>query len=46
MQFDEIKEKGSKYLFQNYGRADIAFTHGEGMYLYGTDGKKYSGFFK
>ncbi len=41
MQFDEIKEKGSKYLFQNYGRADIAFTHGEGMYLYGTDGKKY-----
>lgn len=41
MQLDEITEKGSKYLFQNYGRADIAFTHGEGMYLYSTDGKKY-----
>jgi acetylornithine/N-succinyldiaminopimelate aminotransferase len=41
MDFDEIKEISGKYLFQNYGRADLAFTHGEGMYLYGTDGKKY-----
>lgn len=41
MQLDEIKAKGSKYLFQNYGRMDLAFTRGEGMYLYGTDGKRY-----
>ena len=24
-----------------YGRIDIAFTHGEGSYLYSEDGKKY-----
>jgi len=35
------KEKTSKYLFQNYARMDICFTHGEGAYLYGTDGKRY-----
>ena len=41
MEFNEIKELSSKYLFQNYGRMDIAFTHGKGAYLYDTDGKEY-----
>lgn len=41
MNLNEIKEISGKYLFQNYGRVDLAFTHGEGMYLYGTDGRKY-----
>ncbi|MDN5357552.1 MAG: acetylornithine/N-succinyldiaminopimelate aminotransferase [Candidatus Methanomethylophilaceae archaeon] len=41
MDFEEIKEMSQKYLFQNYGRIDIAFTHGEGSYLYDTEGKKY-----
>jgi acetylornithine aminotransferase/acetylornithine/N-succinyldiaminopimelate aminotransferase len=41
MQLNEIEKLSSEYLFQNYGRQDIAFTHGEGSYLYSTDGKKY-----
>ncbi len=41
MEFNEIKKLSSQYLFQNYGRMDIAFTHGEGSYLYDTEGKKY-----
>lgn len=41
MDFKEIKETSQKYLFQNYGRRDIAFTHGKGPYLYSTDGKEY-----
>lgn len=41
MDFEEIKEKGSRYLFQNYGRIDLSFTHGEGMRLYDTEGREY-----
>mgnify|MGYP001021846103 CR=1 FL=1 len=41
MDFEEIKEMSQKYLFQNYGRIEVAFTHGEGPYLYDTEGKKY-----
>ena len=41
MKIDEVKEKGSKYLFQNYGRIDLCFDHGEGIYLYDLDGRKY-----
>ena len=41
MQFNEIKETSSKYLFQNYGRIDLSFTHGSGCYLYDTEGKEY-----
>ena len=41
MEFEEIKELSSKYLFQNYGRIDLSFTHGEGCYLYDTEGRKY-----
>ena len=39
--FDEVKQKCDRYLFHNYGRMDLAFTHGEGCYLYGDDGRRY-----
>lgn len=41
MEFNEIKSLGQKYLFQNYGRIDLSFTHGEGMYLFDTKGDAY-----
>ena len=41
MKFEDIKDMGQKYLFQNYGRIDLAFTHGEGVYLYDTEGNPY-----
>lgn len=41
MNIEEIKKTGGKYLFQNYGRQNIAFTHGKGCYLYDTEGKEY-----
>ena len=41
MDFQTVKELGSKYLFQNYGRMDIAFERGEGCYLYDTRGREY-----
>ena len=41
MEFNEVKELSSKYLFQNYGRIDLSFTHGKGCYLYDTEGKEY-----
>ena len=44
MNYKEIEEKSSKYLFQNYGRIPLAFDHGEGAYLYDTEGNKYLDF--
>ena len=41
MQFEEVKALGEKYLFQNYGRLDVAFEYGKGMYLYDAQGKEY-----
>lgn len=41
MEFNEIKNLGEEYLFQNYGRLEVAFDHGEGMYLYDDSGRKY-----
>ena len=41
MKYNEIEKKSSEYLFQNYGRIPLAFDHGEGVYLYDTEGKKY-----
>lgn len=41
MDFDEVKAKSDRYLFQNYGRIPLSFTHGKGCYLYGTDGREY-----
>ena len=37
----DTKEKTLKFLFQNYARMDVCFTHGNGPYVYDTDGKKY-----
>ncbi len=34
-------DRGGRYLFQNYGRMGLAFTHGEGVTLHGTDGREY-----
>ena len=41
MNFNEVKETGENYLFQNYGRLEVTFDHGNGMYLYDTEGKEY-----
>lgn len=41
MDFNQVKELSSKYLFQNYGRIDLSFTHGKGCYLYDTEGREY-----
>jgi acetylornithine aminotransferase/acetylornithine/N-succinyldiaminopimelate aminotransferase len=41
MNLKEIKDLNSEYLFQNYGRMDIAFTRGKGSYLYDTDDNEY-----
>ena len=41
MKFNEVKELGEKYLFQNYGRLNVAFEYGKGMYLYDAEGKEY-----
>ena len=41
MNLTQIKEKGSKSLFQNYGRLDVCFSHGQGAYLYDIEGKEY-----
>jgi len=37
----DTKEKSLKFLFQNYARMDVCFAHGNGAYIYDTDGKKY-----
>lgn len=37
-------EKGRQYVMNTYNRFPIAFEHGEGMYLYDEDGKKYLDF--
>lgn len=41
MSFEEVKAKSDRYLFHNYGRIPLSFTHGEGCYLYGSDGRRY-----
>ena len=41
MNFEEVKDLSSRFLFQNYGRLDLSFTHGSGCYLYDSTGKEY-----
>ena len=41
MDFQEVKAKSDRYLFHNYGRQPLAFTHGSGCHLYGMDGTEY-----
>lgn len=44
METGEIIEKGKKYLMNTYGKLDVAFTHGNGVYVYDNDGNKYVDF--
>ncbi|MDD2216015.1 MAG: acetylornithine/succinylornithine family transaminase, partial [Eubacteriales bacterium] len=44
MDFLTIKELDKNNAIQNYGRYDVAFTYGEGSYLYDSEGKEYLDF--
>ncbi len=40
--YERIVEKDKKYYMNTFGdRTPVSFTHGEGVFLYGSDGKKY-----
>lgn len=41
MDIETLKEMDRKYLFQNYGRVDIAFSHGRAEFLYDLHGREY-----
>src|SRR4030065_2133921 len=40
-----IFEREEEFLLQTYKRIPIQISHGEGVYLYSVDGKKYLDFF-
>ena len=40
----KLAERGSKVIMNTYSRFPIAFDHGEGMYVWDMDGKKYLDF--
>ena len=40
----EIKKIEEKYLFQTYKRTDLYFSHGEGAYIYDTEGRQFLDF--
>jgi predicted acetylornithine/succinylornithine family transaminase len=44
MNKQEIIRAEANFVLQTYGRPDIVFTHGKGMVLYDTDGRKYLDF--
>ena len=44
MKQEEIRERADSCLFRVYNRFPVVFDHGEGMYLYDTDGKAYLDF--
>jgi acetylornithine/N-succinyldiaminopimelate aminotransferase len=41
MEFEQVKLLNSAYLFQNYGREEICFSHGDKEFLYDLDGNRY-----
>ena len=41
---DEFKAYAEEAIIHTYNRFPVAFDHGEGVYLYDTDGKKYLDF--
>jgi acetylornithine aminotransferase/acetylornithine/N-succinyldiaminopimelate aminotransferase len=41
MEFEEVKLLSSAYLFQNYGREEICFSHGEKEFLFDLQGNRY-----
>lgn len=38
---NEFKEYAESAIIHTYNRFSVAFDHGDGVYLYDTDGKKY-----
>ena len=44
MNKQEVIQNEDQYVLKTYIRPDIVFTHGEGPYLYDTDGKRYLDF--
>jgi len=40
-QFESVKELFNKYVVPSYARFDLAFTHGEGSYVWDVRGKRY-----
>lgn len=44
MNTQEIIAEGEQYLLHTYNRYQIVLDHGDGMYLYDTDGRKYLDF--
>ncbi|MFK7802175.1 MAG: aspartate aminotransferase family protein [Anaerolineae bacterium] len=44
MNKQEVIDNEANYVLHTYNRPEIVFTHGEGAYLYDTDGKKYLDF--
>ena len=44
MKQEEIIKQAEQHLFHVYNRFPVVFDHGEGMYLYDTDGKAYLDF--
>lgn len=44
MNKQEIIQAESDYVLQTYVRPDVVFSHGEGAYLFDTDGKRYLDF--
>ena len=41
---NEFKEYAESAIIDTYNRFPVAFDHGDGVYLYDTDGKKYLDF--
>ncbi|MDW5562804.1 MAG: aspartate aminotransferase family protein [Methanomassiliicoccus sp.] len=41
MNKEKVKELDHQFLFQNYGRQDLCFDHGEREYLYDLSGRRY-----
>jgi acetylornithine/N-succinyldiaminopimelate aminotransferase len=41
MDKETVRELDHQFLFQNYGRQDLCFDHGEKEFLYDLDGKRY-----
>lgn len=41
---DEFKAYAEEAIIHTYNRFPVAFDHGEGVYLYDTEGKKYLDF--
>lgn len=44
MDMSEIKNREQQYLLNTYTRPDFVLSHGEGVYVYDTEGRKYLDF--